>query len=185
MVQRLPAQVRADDQQVDVGRLEARGDLGEPPIATRRARQHDAEREPGNRPGRHGQGREVEQVREVRVGPESRVDPDRVGLHLGDRRVTGGRRGQQRVAAVERAGGGGREAVEALPVREVAGRTVLRGVEDDRRDDRVKVAADEPLVLADVAAHRRVPLSDERPAVQQARDLEERRDVDRDDLGPA
>jgi hypothetical protein len=64
----------------------------------------------------------------------------------------------------------------------VIGRAVLGGVENDRRDDRVKVTADEPGVLADMVADRRVPLGDERSAVQQARGLEQGRDVDIGDL---
>ncbi len=115
--------------------------------------------------------------------PSRALMPTGSSAHFGDRGVQRGRRGQQRVAAVQRVGGARREPVQPLPVREVIGRAVLRGVEDDRRDDRVKVAADEPGVLADVVADRRVPLGDERSAVQQARGLQQGRDVDGDDLG--
>src|SRR6185437_10532170 len=93
-----------------------------------------------------------------------------------------GRRGQQRVAAVQGDGGARRELVQALPVREVAGRAVLGGVEDDGRDDRVEVASDELGVLADVVADRRVPLGYERPAVQEGRGFKHGGDVEGDDL---
>lgn len=48
-----------------------------------------------HRSRRHGDAGHVQQVDEGRVAPEARVDPERVGGHVGQRRVLGHRRHEQ------------------------------------------------------------------------------------------
>ena len=158
------------------------GEAGERPVAEGRAGEHHAERQPVDETGGDRQRRVVEQVREVREPAHPGVGADGVGGYLRDGRMPGRRRGEQRVAAVERgSAGGARAASRALVGGPVRGRPRLP-IEDDRGDGRVQVAADLLGVRLQVRPDGGVALGDERAAVEQRGRVQQRGEVDLDDL---
>ena len=78
---------------VGVGLVVELGDPHEPVVAPGRPGEHDTKRACGHCPARDSKCREVQEVAEVRVPAQSRVDAHRVGLDLIERRVHGRRRG--------------------------------------------------------------------------------------------
>ncbi|KAF0258475.1 hypothetical protein DOU02_08335 [Clavibacter michiganensis subsp. michiganensis] len=190
-MQRLPAQVRAEHDHVDrVGRQE-REPRG---IACDAAREveHDLVREGGRDeadtergsvrlPRGHRDGAQVEEVHEVRVRAEARVDGDRLGGDLGERRVLGGRRQQQRVdpaacvaRGVEHRAGGDAQALEQRAVLHQPVRGDPEGRSHDARDRGIQVRR----VREHVRPGRLAALRHERALVEEERGAEEGTEVD-------
>ena len=93
---------------------------------------------PPTRPGGHRERRQVEQVREVRVPAHPAVGADRVGRDLGERRMPGGGRGEQRRRSRRAPPGQRAEPIEPLAVPEVVDRGGGAAAEHDRGDGRVE-----------------------------------------------
>ena len=131
-----------------------------------------------HRAGRDRDRREVEEVAKLVYRPSRELTPTgsaRTSSSVGCAVVVGVSSASK---PAQRGRGRGRQPVEPLAVGEQLGGGELAPSRMILATTGSRSVADQPGVRGDVPADRRVALGDERPAVQQGRHVEQRRDVD-------